>query len=85
MTRENFEPAIMASSEGESPSEANPVLTPRAYQLEMLEESLRQNTIVAVSMAELCLIGCISNQLAEWIDGHWQWKNSNVRTPSLED
>lgn len=70
----------MAGSEEDSLPEATPVLTPRAYQLEMLEESLQQNTIVAVSVAAWCLISCVSNQQVGWIDGHGQWENSNVRS-----
>lgn len=38
------------NSEGENPKGENVIVTPRTYQLEMLEESLKGNVIVAVSL-----------------------------------
>jgi hypothetical protein len=53
-------------------------LKPRAYQQEMLAESLRQNTIIAVSPVNYIIW---TMKLTKIItkDGHWEWEDTNVR------
>lgn len=52
-----------------------PSIKPRAYQQEMLAESLRQNTIVAVSVSSITYMTKTNDNE----DGNRQWKNANVR------
>lgn len=62
-----------SSTEGDS---APTALQPRAYQIEMFEQSLKQNTIVTVSgpFAALCFA-----TLNVATDGNWQRENHDVR------
>lgn len=59
------------------------VMTARAYQIEMLEESLKQNIIVAVRWA-LSLPRQESQTFANLTltDGHWKWQDSSVSSNS---
>ena len=57
-----------------------PVIKPRPYQKEMLEESLRRNIIVAVSGWE----GLVQWMLIFPIDGYWVGKDAYVSVPFLE-
>ncbi len=49
----------------------------RAYQLEMLQQSLQQNVIVAVR-AEIHTTLMLKTDCKTTADGHRQWKNTNV-------
>lgn len=51
---------------------------PRAYQLEMLEESMRRNIIVAVRLSWLPVLRRLTH-----LDGHWFRKDTNVFTSTL--
>jgi hypothetical protein len=52
-----------------------PVIRPRPYQLEMVEESLKKNIIVAVGV----LFRRLWTRLTRCSDGHRQWQNPCVR------
>jgi hypothetical protein len=54
-------------------------IRPRAYQLEMLEASLKENIIVAVSEATPLTMANIN----ELQDGHWKRENSNVGSTAM--
>ena len=52
-------------------------MTPRAYQLEMLQQSLKQNAIVVVSTPVYTQHDQLTNTFA---DGHRKWKDTSVST-----
>lgn len=76
MAIESFGEAIAAPPVVGEPI-AVPTIKPRAYQQEMLAESLRQNTIVAVSSF---LSFYFQNQETnENEDGNGKWEDTDVR------
>jgi hypothetical protein len=75
MARESSGEATAAPPVVGEPAIAS-VVKPRAYQQEMLAESLRQNTIVAVSLS-LVFTYMIKTNGNE--DGNRKWKDTNVR------
>jgi hypothetical protein len=74
----HVEPADDGWSDGEAEDEAvaapAPALRPRGYQLEMFQESMKQNTIVTVGLFILpSFLKLISS-----LDGDWQWEDNDV-------
>ena len=61
----------------DSLEDAPDMMRPRGYQREMLEASIKQNIIVAVSYMHLFAV-YIKSLLISQLDGHRQWKDSNV-------
>jgi hypothetical protein len=55
-------------------ADGSPIIKPRPYQLEMAEESLKNNIIVAV-----CTPSSSTTRLTRCSDGHRQWQNPCVR------
>src|SRR4051794_6354812 len=57
-----------------------PVIKARAYQTEMMEESLKKNIIVAVSVLRDAQVVnqlravCLRNLTNFLVDGYWKWK-----------
>lgn len=62
----------------DSLEDAPDTIRPRGYQREMLEASIKQNIIVAVSLCIRLLHIWLKRLLIPQPDGHWQWKDSNV-------
>ena len=62
---------------------SNFTVNARAYQMEMLHESLKGNIIVAVRTPPTIFFNSFSKPCCSLffsLDGHWEWKNVCVRT-----
>lgn len=73
-------PAAVYGSESGDDSHSAKIMSSRAYQLEMLNQSLKHNVIVAVCHQEqLSLVStCPSSLTRSFIDGHRKWQNPSV-------
>jgi hypothetical protein len=80
---ERLSQAGQASDQGQDSSEPPAITTPRAYQLEMCEESMKRNIIAVVRAPKtICRNGTFILKSYPPVDGYWKRKNTHV-TDSL--